>query len=456
MAKINKEIFKAYDIRGIYPSDLNEEIIYKIGRAYATLIQNENEDKKLTIVVGRDMRLSSPQLSKALIKGLTEQGVDVVDIGLASTPTFYFAVGHCDYDGGALVSASHNPKEYNGLKMVRRKAIPVSGDTGIMEIKEMVLQDKFGEAKEKGTVREKEGVLQEQIQHDLKYADVSKIKPFKVVADPANAMGVLYLEELFKHLPCQLIKMNFELDGTFPAHQPDPIQEENVEELKKRVKEEKADLGIAPDGDGDRIFYVDDRGEIIPPHIIRGMLAQIFLKDHPGAKICYDIRPGKITEDMVREAGGIPIVTKVGHSLIKETMIKEDAIFAGESSGHFYLKMPSGSYEVPVIATLKLLEIMSKKSKPISEIINPYDKYFHSGEINSEVEDKSAKIKEIAEKYKDAKKILWIDGVTIEYDDFWFNVRPSNTEPLLRLNLEAKTKELMKKKREELLSLIRK
>jgi len=450
--KVDEKIFKQYDIRGIYPSQLDEKTAYTIARAYALFMNPEN--KKMTIVVGQDMRTSSPSLVREVIKGLQEQGLDVIDVGLVATPTFYYAVAVFGFDGGIMVSASHNPKEYNGLKMVRKGAVPISGDTGIYAIRDLAIKGIFPKINHKGSCVQKLGILQEQVQHDLAYADIKKIKPFKIVADPANAMGILFLEELFKHLPCKLIKINFALDGTFPSHQPDPLQDDTLEELKKRVIKEHADLGIAPDGDGDRIFFVDNNGDSFPQAILRGMMAQVFLKDHPGAKICYDIRPGKITEDLIREAGGIPIVTKVGHSLIKEHMMKEGAIFAGESSGHHFLKMKSGSYEVPMIITLKLLEIMSEKNIPLSDILKPYKKYAHSGEINSKVEDKAGKMKELAKKYKDAQ-VSWLDGVTITYPEFWFNVRPSNTESLLRLNLEAISQSIMEKRRDEVLAIIR-
>ena len=453
--KINPSIFKAYDIRGIYPSELNEEVIYKIGRAYAVLIQKENKGK-LTVAVGEDMRLSSPKLKEALVKGLVTQGVNVVEIGLVSTPTFYFAVANYGYDGGMQVSASHNPREWNGLKLVRKEAIPVSEDTGIKKIKAMVEKGEFMEVEEKGEVSKKEGVLQDQIKHDFKYADISKIKLFKVVVDPANAMGALYSEAMFDRLPCELIKMNFELDGTFPNHEADPMKEENTKDLRKRVVKERADIGIAIDGDGDRIFFVDNKGELVPQQIIRGLLAKIFLREYPGATICYDIRPGKITVDMIKEAGGKPVVTRVGHSLIKEKMREVDALFGGESSGHFFLKLEKGVYEVPVIVILKLLQELSESGKSFSELIKPYKKYFHSGEINLVVEDKLGKIKEIEELYKgEAKEVNNLDGIMVDMGDFWFNLRPSNTEAKLRLNLEATSNKLMEEKRDEVLKVIR-
>lgn len=446
-------IFKTYDIRGIYPSELNEDIVFKIGRAYADILKEDLKKDNVTIVVGRDMRLSSPKLTEKLIEGIIIQGVNVVDVGLVSTPTFYFAVSYYGYDGGMQISASHNPKEYNGVKVVRARAYPVSYDTGINEIKKRVEENEFKESKKKGKIKIKKKVLDEELKYSLKYTN-SKIKPLKVVADAANAMGSLDLDKLFSKLPCELIKMNFKLDGTFPSHQADPFQEKNIKDLKKRVKKENADLGIATDGDGDRIFFVDDKGQLAEPSIIRGIMSKIVLREHPGAKICYDIRPGRITYDMIVENGGVPIVTKVGHSLIKAQAIKENAEFAGESSGHFFVKMEHGLFEMPMIITLKLLEEISNEDKKFSEILTPLRKYSHSGEINSKVKDKEYIMRKIEMKYADGK-INKLDGITIEYDDFWFNVRTSNTESLLRLNLEAKTEKIMKEKTKEILKVIR-
>lgn len=450
----NPEIFKAYDIRGIYARDLDETTAYKLGHAYIDFLKQTDKKDKYTIVVAQDMRLSSPKLTKSLIKGLTEAGVDVIDIGLASTPTFYFAVANFKYDGGIIVSASHNPPEYNGFKLVREKAMPISGDTGIYDIRDRVMNNKYKPVDSPGKINKRTDVLNTQIKHDLGFVELKKVKPFKVVVDPANGMGAQYIEALFNHLPGQLIKMNFTLDGTFPAHEADPLKEKNVEDLKNKVKEMGADLGIAIDGDGDRIFFVDNLGKLIQPGIIRAILAKIFLRDKPGAKIAYDIRPGKITPETIKQCGGIPIVTKVGHSLIKEQTIKEGAYFAGESSGHFFLNMEMGCFEVPIIIILKLLQEFSQSNKKISEYIKPYDKYFHSGEINTMVDNPDAIINEIREKYSDGR-LTELDIITIDYPDYWFNVRKSNTEPLLRFTLEAKTKKIMETKRDEILKIIR-
>jgi phosphomannomutase len=455
MSQVNPNIFKAYDIRGLYPDDLDQGLAYKVGRAYATLIKKENPGRKLEIVVSRDMRQSSPALKKKLVAGLTDSGLDVIDIGLNTTTTFYFAVGYYGYDGGIQITASHNPKEYNGFKLTRAQAKPISGETGIMEIKDMVIAEEFcALAEQTGTIKTKQGVRTDLIAEQTQGINLKQIKPFTVVADAANSVAALDLEALFQQLDAKLIKLNFELDGTFPSHPADPLKEENLELIKQKVVEAGADFGIAPDGDGDRYFFIDEQGHTIRQEILRGIMAQITLKKHPGATICYDIRPGRITRDMIEQAGGEPVVTRVGHSLIKQKMLEVDAAYGGESSGHYFYRFDYGTFEAPVKLTVEFLRFISQQGKPLSEIIKPYQKYYHSGEINSEVEDKQTVLERLADKYADAD-ISRLDGVTITYDDFWFNVRPSNTEPKLRLNLEATSPSLMAEKRDEVLAVIR-
>lgn len=454
---IDPSIFKAYDIRGIYPTQLNEELAYKIARAYAEIIRRENKDKeKIEVVVGCDMRVSTPSIKEQTIKGLTDSGLDVVDVGLVTTPTFYFSVAYYGYVGGMQVSASHNPKEYNGFKMVRAQGVPVSGEQGIYEMRDMVIANNFPTYDKKGKVTQKDGVVENEVKTQISELNIntSKIKPFKIVVDTANAMAVLDIKAMFKNLKCNLIILNEKLDGTFPIHQPDPLAEENLKLLQNAVIQNKADLGIGPDGDGDRYFFIDEKGEIVRQEILRGIMARIALKENPGATVCYDIRPGRITKDMIEEAGGKASVTRVGHSLIKEQMLKENAVFGGESSGHYFYKFMYGTFEAPIVLTLKFLEYLSEQNKPLSEVIAPYQKYFHSGEINTKVPDVKAKIEKIKQKYSDGQQ-SFLDGITIEYPDYWFNVRPSNTEPLLRLNLEARSKELMEQKRDEVLSAMK-
>ncbi|MBU0998336.1 phosphomannomutase/phosphoglucomutase [Patescibacteria group bacterium] len=453
--QLDESIFKAYDIRGKYPGQINEDLVYKIGRAYSTFLSKENPQKKLNIVISSDMRLSSPCLKESLIKGIIDSGFNVIDIGLATTPTFYFAVAFYGYDGGLQVSASHNPKEYNGLKIVRKKSFPISGEGGIYEIRDIVKNESFiNVSSTKGEIIKKEGVLEAEVKEESKGINLEKIKPFRIAIDAANSMGAVDIKEIFKSLPCEVIEMNFELDGTFPVHEADPLKEENMKFVQDKVLKDKADLGISIDGDGDRYFFVDEKGETVPQSILRGLMAQIAIKENPGSTVCYDIRPGKITKDMIEEVGGKAVVTKVGHSLIKEKMIELDAVFGGESSGHFFYKFDFGTFEAPTTLIRKFLVYISEQNKPLSEIIKPYKKYFHSGEINTEVEDKEGKMKEIAERYSNGK-ISYLDGVTIEYPDYWFIVRPSNTESLLRFIIESTSKEKMEEKRDEIINIIK-
>lgn len=457
MLPINLEIFKAYDIRGIYGQDFDNEMAYLLGLAFVELRKKDSDYKpgaKLQIAVGRDMRLSSPALKDNLIRGLVDAGADTIDLGLVATPTFYFAVAYYKYNGGIMISASHNPKEWNGFKMVRAGGAPVSGETGIEFIKEQIKTNHFIPAAEKGQILFNDSALKDELDYTWSLIDKTKIKNLKIVADSANGMGSTYLEPILKAVPGEAIPLNFKLDGNFPAHEADPLKEENLEQLKNEIIKKKADFGISTDGDGDRVFFVDNIGETINPAIIRGLLAQSFLTDKPGAKIGYDVRPGKITPDLITAAGGIPVITRVGHSLIKEQMIKENIYFAGESSGHFYFNSAIGCFEFPSLMILKLLIIFSASDLKISEQIKPYKKYFLSGEINREVQDKNSVFASLEKEYS-AGDINKLDGVTITYPDFWFNVRGSNTEDKIRLNLEAVSQEIMEKKRDEVLELIK-
>jgi phosphomannomutase len=451
---INPGIFKAYDIRGVYQKGVDEEVSYRLGLAFGELRQEETGQESLNIVVGGDMRTSTPSLKEAVVKGLVAKGVNVIDVGMISTPSFYFAVAYFGYDGGIIVSASHNPAEWNGFKLTRERAKPVSYETGIKDLKEKMEKNEFSQARSLGKITKRENVLEKQMAHDFEFFDRNKISRLKVAVDTANGMGAQYIEPLFKNIDAQLIPLNFEFDGTFPAHEADPLKEENLEELKKKITKEKCDLGIAIDGDGDRIFFVDDKGKTIEQSIVRGILAKMFLKDRPGSKICYDIRPGRITPEMIKENGGVPIVTKVGHSLIKQKALNEGAYFAGESSGHFFLNMDIGCFEVPVIVAGKFLQELSEAGTKASRYIASFKKYFHSGEINMEVADKQQVFKKLEQKYHDGD-INKLDGVTIEYPEFWFNVRGSNTEEKVRLNLEAVSRKKMKEKTKEVIKIIK-
>ncbi len=436
------EIFKAYDVRGIYPSELNEEIAYKIGRAFVTFLKTKE------VVVGRDGRLSSPKLFEALAKGINDQGANVINIGLASTPMLYF--GAAKSKASIMVTASHNPKEYNGFKFCRENVIPISGDTGIQDIKQLVEKNEFEEA-EKGTITKKD-IMQDYIKHNLKF--VKTDKPFKIVVDSGNGMGSFTFPKIFKKLPFTFIPLYCEMDFNFPNHEPNPLKYETLKDLQKKVVEEKADLGIALDGDGDRCGVIDEKGNIITADLITALVGKEMLKIHPGSTIMYNLICSKVVPEVIEAEGGKPSICRVGHSFIKKQMRDEDAVFTGELSGHFYYK-DNFFTESSFITTAKLLNLMAHENKPLSELVEPLKKYFKTEEINSDVADQEAKMKELEEHYKDADKILHLDGVSVYYKDWWFNIRPSHTEPLLRLNLEANTKKLMEQKRDEVLKIIR-
>jgi len=452
---INPSIFKAYDIRGIYNTDFDDDFAYKLGLAYCKLRREELGWDSFSVVVGRDTRLSSPALYKRLIEGLIDGGADIIDIGLCSTPTMYFAVSYYRYDGGIVITSSHNPKEWNGFKMVRQMASPISENSGIRDLQRLILDEPAAVHPIKGTVFERTTVLQDQVKHDLSYVDVAKIKPLKIVLDTANAMGAPYLDALLKKMPqLSVEKMNWELDGTFPAHEADPFKKENVKDLCEKVRETKADLGVATDGDSDRIFFIDNEGMPIDPGITRAILCKIFLGDKPNSTIAYDVRPGRITLDTILANGGSPLVTRVGHSLIKEAVIDAGAYFAGESSGHFMLNMDEeGCYEVPGIVLLKLLVELSSVDESMAEYIKPFKKYVNSGEISTRVENPKEIIAAIKEKYIDGN-VNELDGLSVECPDVWFNVRASNTEPLLRFSVEGINQAVVEAKKKELQELI--
>ncbi|MFH2136094.1 MAG: phosphomannomutase/phosphoglucomutase [Patescibacteria group bacterium] len=447
---INSSIFKAYDIRGIYPRDLNEEVVHQIGRAAVVLTGAK------TVVLGRDARVSSDSLFEALARGITEQGADVVDIGQATTPILNFAVAeYFEHEAGIMVTASHNPKEYNGLKLCYGNALPIGENTGMADLKKMVVEGNFPTAPTAGKIVKKE-ILDAYVEKVLSLVDVEEIKPLKVVVDTANAVGAIPLPEFFKKIPCQLIPLYFELDGSFPNHEANPLKEETLEDLKKKVLEEKADLGVAIDGDADRIGFVDEKGNVVRADLILTLIAEELLREKPGELILYDVRGSRVVREVVEAAGGRAEMCRVGHALIKKQMLDKGAFFAGEFSSHFYYR-DFYNVESGDLTMLKLLEIISQSGKSFSEIVAPLLRYYHSGEINFEVSDKEGKMKELEEKYgASASEISHLDGIRLDFSDWWFNVRPSNTEPLLRLNLEAKTKELMEEKKKELTGIISK
>ena len=433
--EINTKIFKAYDIRGIYPEEINEEAGYFIGRAYAKFLAK----KKPKIAVGRDARISSPSLYKSLTKGLTDQGADVVDIGFSITPLLYFAVAHLKIDGGVNITASHNPPQYNGFKLVREKAIPISGDTGIEKIKKIALKGKFKEGR-KGRVLEKQ-ILKDYISFNLKGFNLKKVKPLKIVTDTANGVAGIPVAEFFKKTNHKVFHLYSKLDGTFPNHLPSPHEEKNLKGIKKEVSRRKADLGIAFDGDGDRIIFVDEKGKMVRGDYITALMAKLILKENPGEKVLCDVRSSNIVRETVKEAGGKVVLGRVGHSFIKEKMRKENIIFQGELNGHYYLRSHYFC-EAPFYIIFRLIEEISNTEIPLSELVKPFQKYYYSGEINLTIKDKKTALLKLERKFKKGK-INKIDGLRVDFPDWWFNARPSNTEPVLRLVIEAKTKKLL-------------
>ncbi len=436
-------IFRAYDIRGIYPIEINEQIAEKIGRAYVQFLQCKE------VVIGRDMRDSSGILFKALVKGITEAGCNVLDIGLSTTPMLYFAAH--DKEAGIMITASHNPKEYNGFKLCREGCIPISGDTGIEDIERLTRAKGTGQRAKVGKIVRK-GVLSNYLNYFDRFIS-KRIKPLRVVVDGGNGIGGLVIPKLFEKLPAKLIPLYLEMDGTFPNHNADPLKLENVRDLQKKVIDEKADLGVALDGDCDRCMLIDEQGKYISADLITALIAQYLLAKHPNEVILYDLRSSWATKEAILEAGGKPVVCRVGHAFIKQQMRKTNALFAGELSGHFYYR-DTFFAESSTLTLILILNILSETGKKLSELIKPFQRYFASGEINSEVENPQGKIEELAKIYRDGR-ISCLDGLKVEYADWWFNVRPSNTEPLLRLNLEAKSKDLMEKRRNEILEIIR-
>ncbi len=445
---LDPAVFKAYDVRGIYPSELDEEGARAIGRAYVEQFEPRR------IAVGRDMRVSSPSMTQATIEGVTEAGADVLDLGLVGTEMVYFAVGELGLDGGIAVTASHNPKEYTGMKIVRRGALPVGGDSGLLEIRDRAMAgfDTSG-GLTPGTV-EKHDVWPAYLDRVLSFIHQDAIKPLKLVVDAANGMAGVMLPPVLERLPVQATQYFFEPDGNFPNHEPNPLLPENREFIVANTLEEQADFGVGFDGDADRCFFVDDTGEFVPGDFVTALLAESILEKEPGAKIIYDVRASWAVADTVNRAGGIPLVNRVGHAFIKHRMREENAVFGGEVSGHYYFRDFSQA-DSGVVPFLLMLELVSKRGR-LSELLRPYrERYFITGEINRPVKDVALKLQELKERFGPEGKVSHLDGISIEADDWHMNVRPSNTEPLLRLNLEARTKELMERKRDELLEVIR-
>ncbi len=446
---IDPSIFKAYDIRGIHPSQIDGEVARRVGRAFVDYLGARR------VAVGRDARVSSPEIAAGFIRGARSQGCKVTDIGVVGTDMLYYYAARHDLDGGAIITASHNPKEWNGVKMVRKGALALSGDAGIKEIKEAILAGRYAdEPSPPGPPTATRTITDDYARHCLSFIDVARVPRLKVVLDPGNGMGAVGAAAIFAHLPVETVRMYFDLDGTFPNHPPDPLEEANRREIIQRVLAEKADLGIAWDGDADRCFFIDDTGAFVPGDFVTALLAESFVRKVPGASIVYDVRASRAVRDRVEAAGGRALMNRVGHAFIKKRMREENAVFGGEVSGHFYFR-DNWYADNGMIPALLILEYLGRQGKRLSESLAPLRARYHiSGEINSRVGDVAATLARIEERYPDGR-ISKMDGVSVDYDDWHFNVRPSNTEPLLRLNLEAHSREAMERRRDEVLGVIR-
>ncbi len=448
---VNPNIFKAYDVRGLYPSEVNETAAHDIGGGFVTYLGAKR------IAVTRDMRTSSPGLAEAFIEGARQQGCDVIDYGMLPTDVMYFAVCRDGLDGGAQITASHNPKEYNGVKLVARDAKPLSGDVGLKEIREMIMARELPPSKPAMGGYERREVVEDYLEHIFKFIDPSIIKPFNCVLDAGSGMGGLIGPKIFARLPCKTSHVAMEVDGTFPYHESNPLIEENRRTVTQRVLDEKADIGIAWDGDADRCFFIDGTGDFVAGDFVTALLAEAFLIKYPGEKILYDVRASYAVKDIVAQYGGTALMSRVGHAFIKQRMRAENAIFGGEVTGHYYFR-DNFFADNGFIPVLLILELMSRKGKTLAELLAPLrEKYFISGEINTKLasmELADAKIAEITSRYADGH-VYHLDGVSVEYPDWHLNVRKSNTEPLLRLNLEGVTSEIMEQRRDEVLGMIR-
>jgi phosphomannomutase len=448
---LDPAMFKAYDVRGVYPSEVNEDGARAIGAAFVAYL------KAKRIAVGRDMRLSSPALAAAFIDGATSQGADIVDYGMIATDMLYFAVARDSHDGGVQITASHNPKQYNGMKMVRKEAFPLSGDEGINDIRDMIAADRIpAPAARRGQVTAKD-TLAPYVDHVMTFVDRAIVRPFNVVLDAGSGMGGLVAPKLFERLPCKTTRLCFDIDGRFPNHEANPLIEENRRDIVEAVAKQKADIGIAWDGDADRCFFITQTGEFVSGDFITALLAEAFLMKHPSSTIIYDLRASHAVRDTVARYDGTSLMNRVGHAFFKARMRETNAIFGGEVTGHYYFR-DNFYADNGFIPALLILELMSKKGQSLHELVQPLaNKYFISGEINTKLASMDlvpAKLDQIAAKYGDGHQYK-LDGLSVEYADWHFNVRPSNTEPLLRLNLEATTPAMMAGKRDEVIALIR-
>ena len=454
---IDPSIFKAYDIRGLHPDQIDEEVAYRVGRALAPVLAEleGKEPPELEVAVCRDMRPCAPSLVARYVEGLRDEGADVLDIGMAATEMLYFAVGSRDLDGGLACTASHNPKGWTGAKVVRRGAIALSGDAGIGDLRELASAGDPGPpADRRGDLHEAD--LGEEFRAAaLRFIDPERIRRMRVVLDGGNGMAGPMVGPILDSFPIDQVQTYWEPNGEFPDHEPNPLLPENRRFVIEKVRSEGAELGIAWDGDADRCFFIDDTGEFVAGDYLTALLAESVLAKEPGATILYDVRASRAVEDIVRRAGGTALRNRVGHAFFKARMHETAAAFGGEVSGHYYFREFYNA-DSGTIPALLILELLSIKERKLSELLAPLrERYFISGEINSEVDDQDGKMRELAERYSDGE-VDWLDGVSVDYEDWHFNVRPSNTEPLLRLNLESvRSPEHMEEKRDEVLEVIR-
>ncbi|MBI5044341.1 MAG: phosphomannomutase/phosphoglucomutase [Candidatus Levybacteria bacterium] len=452
---IDPKIFKAYDIRGIYPTDLDEAKGAQIAKAIYTFFQKKLNKDQITVALGWDMRVSSPSMVESVRKALLEAGAHVVNLGLVSTPTFYFAVSHFGYETGITVTASHNPKEYTGMKFVintPKGLLKIGKPTGMEDVRDLALQG-VNPPKKEGTEEDQSDITQAEVQNALNLLGNPTLKQFKIVADPANAMGIPYLNALASKLPIDLVKMNFDLDGTFPVHQPDPMQPKNLVYAQKKLQEVNADLGLVPDGDGDRLFILDEKGDVVSPSVITSMIAKELFKEFPKSKVVVDAKYSLTVKKNVEAWGGEVLISKTGHAFITELMTNSGALMAGEASAHYYYNA-TGNAESQVITIIAVMKILTEENKPLSEVAKEYQSAFESGEINFAVTNAQEIMDHIKSTYHDGE-FSDLDGVIISYPDWRMSLRTSNTEPLLRFNLEALTRDTMEQKRDEVISLIK-
>ena len=445
------EIFKAYDVRGVYGKNLTDDIAHNIGRAFVSFLKCKE------VIVGYDMRVSSPALSRAFMEGVTDGGADAIDIGMVSTDGLYFASGFLNKPG-VMFTASHNPKEYNGIKFCKANAAPINEDTGLQQIRSIIEKEQYKKNNNKNFKKgkiAKKNILGGYAKHVLSFVDKGSIKGLKIAVDAGNGMAGKMVPLVYDRLPIKIIPLYFKLDGAFPNHPADPSKYENLKELQKAVKKEKCDFGMAFDGDADRVFFIDENGSIINSSLISSLIIKNILKKYPNKKIIYNLVCSKIVPETIEKYGGKAVIERVGHSFIKDTMKKNNAVFGCEHSAHYYFR-DNFNADSGLIASVIVSEIVSKENKPLSELLKEFEVYFKIEETNFEVEDKNKKLQQIKNYYqkKKPKKIMEMDGVSIYFDDWWLNVRPSNTEPLLRLNLEAVNEKIMKEKKKEIAKII--